>query len=165
VDARKRAALRALAARLDARDPDTEGRSERLAEIAGPLATRLDLDGPRAVRLARLLALGRAAEQVPRDAFDALSRFAREHRTAAACRAAAIADSVPSFSADAPVLAASANWYEDGPLDRLAAVLSVSLAAVAMPAREAPRRLAAAAGAQLEPEATHAYLVGLRAAT
>jgi hypothetical protein len=159
------AALTALAARIDARDSESEGRSERLAALAQALAARLGLDGARAARLGRLLALGRAAQTTSHDDFDPLSRFARERRAVVAQRAAAIAASVPAYAADAPYLAASAAWYEDGNPDRLAGVLALALAADALEPLEAPRRLAAAAGSQLDPEITRAYLVSLGAAT
>ena len=154
-----------LAARIDTRDPRTAGRSERLAGLAGTLAEKLDLDPARARRLGRLLALGRAAADVPHDDFDPLSRFARERRGAVARRAADIAASVTTYAADAPYLAASAAWHEDGELDPLAGVLALVLAADALPRLEAPRRLRAAAGTQFDPHVTRAYLRMLEAQT
>ena len=159
------AACAELAARIDARDTRTAGRSERLAGLAGTLAERLDLDGARAARLARLLALGRAAADVPHDDFDPLSRFAREHRTAVARRAAEIAASVTSYADDAPYLAASAAWHEDGELDPLGGVLALVLAADTLPPLDVSRRLRAAAGIQFDPRVTHAYLAWLEAGT
>jgi hypothetical protein len=159
------AALAALAARIDARDPRNDRRSERLAGLADALAARLDLDRRHAARLARLLALGRAAEGVPHDDFDPLSRFARERRADHARRAASIAASVPAYAADAPFLEASAAWYEDGPVDPLAAVLALTVAADALDPLDAPRRLSAAAGSQFDPAITRAYLASLGAAT
>jgi hypothetical protein len=147
-----------LAARIDARDSRTAGRSERLAELAGTLAGRLDLDPAHAGRLSRLLALGRAAADVPHDDFDPLSRFARERRTAAAQRAAGIAASVERYAADAPFLAASAAWHEDGAMEPLAALLALVLAVDALPRLEASRRLRAAAGTQFDPRVTSTYL-------
>jgi hypothetical protein len=157
-------ALTALAARIDARDPDTAGRSERLAASASVLAERLGLDALRAGRLARLLALGRAAAAVAHDDFDPFSRIAREHRSALALRAAAIAGSVATYAPDAPVLASSSAWFEDGPQDRLAAVLALVVAADPLRPPDAARRLTAAAGTQLDPDVTSAYLAGLGAA-
>ena len=159
------AALTALAARIDARDSETEGRSERLSSLAAALAAHLGLDPAHALRLGRLLALGRAAESLPHDDFDPLSRFARERRAAVAERAAAIAASVPRYAPDAPYLAASAAWFEDGGVDQLAGVLALVLAADALDPLEAPRRIGAAAGAQLDPEVARAYLAMLGAAT
>lgn len=159
------AALTALVARIDARDERSSGRSERLGARAGALAAQLGLDGPQATRLGRLLALGRAAATIPADEFDPFSRFARERRGAVAQRAAAIAASVPSYAADAPYLAASAAWYEDGDLDRLAAVLALALAVDGFDPLEVPRRLGAAAGTQLDPEVTRVYLATLGAPT
>jgi len=158
------AALAGLAGHIDARDPATAGRSERLAGSAATLASRLGLEPARAARLARLLALGRAAETVPHEAFDPLSRFARDHRAAEAARAAELAAAVPGYAADAPHLAASAAWHEDGNPDRYAAILGLVLAADALPPLDAPRRLAAAGGTQFDPEITRAYLAGLGAA-
>lgn len=159
------AALEALAARIDARDPRIEGRSARLAAVAASVAGRLGLDGARAARLALLLALGRAAETVDHDDFDPLSRFARERRAGVASRAAAIAASVPGYASDAPLLAASARWFEDGEVDRLAGTLALVLAADGLEPVEGARRIGAAAGTQFDPEVTRAYLAGLGAAT
>jgi HD domain-containing protein len=159
------AACTELAAWIDARDTRTAGRSERLAGLAATLAGKLDLDPARAGRLGRLLALGRAAAEVPHDDFDPLSRFARERRSAVAQRAADIAASVPTYAADAPYLAASAAWHEDGALDPLAGVLALVLAADALTRQDAPRRLRAAAGTQFDPRVTDAYLALLAAET
>jgi HD domain-containing protein len=158
-------ALAALAARIDARDPRSPGRSERLATLAGALAGRLDLDPSRAVRLARLLALGRAADVIAHDDFDPLSRLARDRRDAVAGRAAAIAASVPRYEPDAPYLAASAAWYEEGDSNRLAAVLGLALAVDGLDPLDVPRRLPAAAGTQFDPDVTRVYLATLSAAT
>jgi hypothetical protein len=159
------AALVRLAARIDARDPASEGRSERLATLAGGLAPKLGLDPARAMRLARLVAVGRAADTLAHDDFDPLSRFAREQRTEITRRAAAIAASVPGYAADAPVLADSGRWFEDGAQDPLPALLSLAVVATALRPAEAARRLAAAAGSQLDPDVTRAYLTALGAPT
>ncbi len=161
------ALLSALAARLDARDERVAGRSARLAGLAGPLAARLGLDAARAVRLAHLAALGRAAADLPPhdDAFDPLSRFAREPRLAEARRAAGLAAAVPHYADDAPLLAGAAVWYEEGAPEPLAAVLALALAADVLDRVEGPRRLAAAAGTQFDPAVVRAYLVSLGAAT
>jgi hypothetical protein len=158
-------ALAALAARIDARDPRSPGRSERLATLAGALAGRLDLDPSRAGRLARLLALGRAADVIAHDDFDPLSRLARDRRDAVARRAAAIAASVPRYEPDAPYLAASAAWYEEGNANRLAAVLGLALAVDGLDPLDVPRRLPAAAGTQFDPDVTRVYLATLGAPT
>ncbi|MEA2665107.1 MAG: hypothetical protein QOI11_2051 [Candidatus Eremiobacteraeota bacterium] len=161
------ALLADLAGRIDARDERLAGRSERLAAIAGPLAARLGLDPAPVARLARLVALGRAAADLPPhdDGFDPLSRFGREPRQAEAKRAAAIAAAVPAYAADAPLLAQSAVWYEESPPERPAAVVALALAADALDPVEGPRRLAAAAGTQFDPAVVQAYLVSLGAAT
>ena len=158
-------ALAGLVARIDARDSATEGRSERLAAAAGSLAERVGLDAGQGRRLAKLLALGRAVEALPPDDFDPLSRFARERRSAVALRAAAIAGSVPQYAADAPYLAGSAAWFEDGGQDPWAAVLALVVAADSLRPADAVRRLTAAAGSQLDPDVTRAYLAGLGAPT
>ncbi len=156
-----------LASRIDARDERTAGRSERLAAIAGPLASRLGLDPGPVTRLARLVALGRAAAGLPPhdDGFDPLSRFGREPRRAEAERAAAVAAAVPAYAADAPLLAGAARWYEEGPAERSTAVVALALAADALDRVDGPRRLAAAAGTQFDPAVVRAYLVSLGAAT
>jgi HD-GYP domain-containing protein (c-di-GMP phosphodiesterase class II) len=158
-------AVEMLAARIDARDSETAGRSERLAAAAAALAARLHLDADRAARLARLLALGRATESVEHDDFDPLSRFARERRAAVAQRAAAIAASVPRYAGDAPLLAASAAWFEDGPADKLSGVLALVLAADGLDPLQAARRLGAAAGTQFDPDIVRAYLAAIGAPT
>ena len=158
-------ALASLAARIDARDPHGPGRSERLADLAGTLAGRLDLDPARAARLARLLALGRAADVIAHDDFDPLSRLARERRETVARRAAAIAASVPRYEPDAPYLAASAAWYEEGDTNRLAGVLGLVLAVDALDPQDVTRRLTAAAGTQFDPDVTRIYLATLGAPT
>jgi len=152
------AAITALAARIDARDSRTAHRSERLASVAEVLAARLGHDSDRAIRLARMLALGRADDAIQHDDFDPLSRFARPQRTAVAKRAAAIATAVPAYADDAPYLAASAAWYEDGALEPVAAILALASAADSLDPLDAPRRLGAAAGSQFDPEVTRAYL-------
>jgi hypothetical protein len=159
------AALTALAARIDARDPRNLGRSERLAALAGTLAARLDLDPHRAARLARLLALGRAADTVADDDFDPLSRLARDRRAALARRAAEIAAAVPRYEPDAPYLAASAAWHEEGNANRLAAILALALAVDGLDPLDVPRRLPAAAGTQFDPDVTRVYLATLGAPT
>jgi hypothetical protein len=158
-------AIRRLADHIDARDARTEGRSERLATLGTSLALRLDLDPGRTARLARLLALGRATEPVPQDDFDPFSRFARDSRNALARRAAAIAASVAGYAADAPHLAESATWHEEGSQEPLAGVLGLLLAVDALNPTDAPRRLAAASGTQFAPETTRAYLAILNEAT
>jgi hypothetical protein len=158
------ALLAGLVTRLDLREGRGAGLSERIASLAAAVAGRLERDAPRAARLARLLALGAATPSATRDDFDPLSRFARDARASNADRAAAIASAVPRYAGDAPVLAASARWHEDGHDDPLAAVLAVALAVTALPAGDAPRRIAAAAGTQFDPVVTRAYLAEAGAA-
>jgi hypothetical protein len=152
------ALLADLVVRLDARDHRTIGRTARLVHVAEMLAERLPVDGAHAAHLARLLALGRATPETDPDDFDPLSRFARERRSAEANRAAAIAASVPGFAADAPHLAASGAWHEDGGVEPLAGILGLALAVESLPAIDAPRRVSAAAGSQFHPEVARAYL-------
>jgi hypothetical protein len=159
------ALLAALAARIDARDSRTAGRTDRLATLTAAIANRLSLDPAHATRLARLFALSRAAADITHDDFDPLSRFARERRTADANRAAAIAASVPAYAPDAPLLAATAAWHEEGQPHPLAAALALALAADTLPAIDARSRIAAAAGTQFDPAVTRAYLAGIGAPT
>jgi hypothetical protein len=154
-----------LAERLDARDPRTTGRSARLVRFAELVAPLLEVDPDDAVRLARLVALGRAAAQAGYDEFDPLSRFARDRRRSEAERAASIAAVVAGFASDAPHLAASAAWYEDGTVDVLPGILGLALAVEMLPTVEAPRRIAAAAGSQFHPDVARAYLTVLGAPT
>ncbi|MGD0052619.1 MAG: HD domain-containing phosphohydrolase [Vulcanimicrobiaceae bacterium] len=147
-----------LALRLDARDHRTIGRTARLAHVAAMLSERLPVDGEQAARLAQLVALGRATPESDPDDFDPLSRFARERRSSEANRAAAIAASVAGFAADAPHLAASGAWYEDGGVEPLGGILGLALAVESLPAIDAPRRVAAASGSQFHPEVAREYL-------
>ncbi|WP_317994688.1 hypothetical protein [Vulcanimicrobium alpinum] len=119
------------------------------------------LDAAAARRLGLLFALTGAVAEPEHDAFDPLSRFARERRAAAARRAASIAAAVPRFAGDAPVLAASARWYEERAGEPLAAVLGVAVALDALPPHDAPRLIAAAAGTQFDPAVVQAYLAAL----
>ncbi|HYZ15198.1 MAG TPA: HD domain-containing phosphohydrolase [Candidatus Acidoferrum sp.] len=150
-----------LAGWIDARDDRTRGRSERLAAIAAPLAARIGLDGSRAARLMRLHALGRAAQAVEFDAYDPLSRFAHDRRLAEARRAAALAATAARYAIDAELVAASAVWYEEGAVDRYSGVLALALAVDLLDPLEQPRRVAAAAGSQFDPELARAYLDAL----
>ena len=154
------AALAMLAVRLDGRDARTAGRTQRVAPIAARLAERLGFDPGRGVRLARLLALGHVTRDFREDPLDPLSRLGRERRAADACRAATFAAVVPRYAGEAHVLAASANWYEDGASDPFAAILALALAIDALDPHDAPVRIAAAAGTQFDPAVTRAYLNG-----
>lgn len=158
------AALAALAERIDARDDRTRGATERLAARAVPLALALGQDPDRMRRLVRLHALGRAVD-ADLDAVDPLSRYARERRGAEMRRAAAIAGAAARYAADAPLLAASAARYADAPSDPLAGILAAAVVIDALDPLDAPRRLAAAAGNELDPAVTQAYLAALGAAT
>lgn len=159
------AVLSLLAARIDARDDRTLGRSERIALIASNLAERLDIDPATTARLVRLHALGRATAGGGDDDFDPLSRFGRERRAAEAQRAAALAAVAPRYAPDAPLLLASARWFEEGESDPHAATLALALAIEALDAVEAPRRIAAAAGTQFDPHVARTYLNSLGAPT
>jgi len=159
------AAADALLVAIDDRDERTRGTSARLAARAAALAERVGLDAVRASRCARLLTLGRATEFAPSDDVDPLSRVAREQRTALAGRAGAIAAAVPRYASEASALAASAAWYEEGARDRYGALLATVVAAESLDPVEAPRRLAAAAGSQLDPEIARAYVAALGAPT
>jgi len=167
------AALGALAAAIDARLPETEGRTERRVALAGPLAAKLGRDPGAAARLARLAALldvvaaadasgpGAGPQAALADPLDPAGRAARAEHGRAAAR---IAGAVARYAADAPLLAASVAWHEDGPHDPLAAVVAVALAAEALDPLEAPRRIGAAGGTQFEPETVRAYLASAGAA-
>jgi hypothetical protein len=135
-------ALALLAARIDAREPATEGRAERRAALAGALAERLGRDRTRAERLARLSVVG-----------------------ATAAHAAPIAGSVAGYADDAPLLRATAERHEDGPLEPLAAVVALAIAAEALAPAEASRLIGAAAGTQFDPDVARAYLSLLGAPT
>ncbi len=94
--------LARLCARIDGREAQTEGRSERRAALAGPLSERLGIDRTRAERLARLGALTDLAPPGAGASGDPVER------------AAQILAAVPAYAADAPLLAASAALYAEG---------------------------------------------------
>jgi hypothetical protein len=152
------ALLAGLAEMLDARAAHTAGRTARVVELARSLAARLDLDERRVARAARLLALGAAGLEVADDRLDPLSRFSRDRRAAAARHAAAIVETVPAYRDDAPLLAASSAWHEDGARDPLAAVLALAIAVDAIGPNDGPRLVAAATGTQFDPDVARVYL-------
>jgi len=62
-------------------------------------------------------------------------------------------------------LLASAVWHEEGSGERVAAIVGLTVAAAALDAVEAPRRIAAAGGTQFDPEVVRVYLATLGAPT
>ncbi|HTJ27372.1 MAG TPA: HD domain-containing phosphohydrolase [Candidatus Limnocylindria bacterium] len=146
------AVLDLLATRIDVRDGQTVGRSERLVATVVPLAEQLGLDGARAARLARLFALGRVAADLADHHFDP---------RAEARRAGEIAAAVPRYAPEAPLLAVAAERYEDAAHDRLAAVLALGVAVDTVVSAERAQRVTAGAGTQFDPDVARAYLASL----
>lgn len=151
--------LETIAARIDARDARTDGRTAHVAAVAGALAERLGEETARTVRAARLLALGRAGVPLPDDVIDPLNRFARDARAAEMRRAAERAAQAARYALDAPLIAAAGMWHEEGPPHRIAAILALASVVAVMPPGEGARRITAAAGTQFDPAVTHAYVV------
>ena len=157
-------ALAALAARIDARDPRSPGRSERLAALAGTLAGRLDLDPSRA---AGSRACSRSAVRPTRSRTTTSTPSRASRASAATPSPAAPPRSPPRCRATSPTRRTS-------PLRRLVRGRRLEPARRrarararrrrARPARR-PRRLPAAAGTQFDPEVTRVYLATLGAPT
>ncbi len=90
-----------------------------------------------------------------------------EARAAQAESGARILATAPAFAAFAPIVGAVEEWHDGSGLpnhqaanaiDPLARVIAVAVAADALPATDAPRRIAAAAGSRLDPNVVEAYL-------
>jgi hypothetical protein len=141
------AILDLLATRIDVRDGQTVGRTERLVAVVVPLATRLRLDAARAGRLARLFALGRITPHAAEGS---------DHRSEGA-RAATFAASVPRYAEDATLLAAVAG-RPDQCGNPLTSVLALGVALDAVPPGERASWVASEAGRLLDAEVTRVYL-------
>ena len=157
--------LATIAERIDRRDARTAGRTARIVEIVDALAARLGEDPARAMRAARLLALGRAGVPIADDEIDPLNRFSRDARGAEMRRAAQIAAAAERYAVDAPLVAAAGVWYEDGPHERISSILSLASVVTTMNPADGPRRITAAAGTQFDPAVAHAYLITQGVAT
>ncbi|MFN2459349.1 MAG: HD domain-containing phosphohydrolase [Candidatus Velthaea sp.] len=169
----------ALCAEIDARDPATAGRGERVERlvraVAGQPAVSLDVE--RAAFAARLTSLGRVRAGAHIDDFDPLARLGRDARAGAAADAARILRAAPAFAPFADIVGATAEWYDGSGLpdrrkgdaiDPAARLIAVALAADALEGSsyadaahgfpDAATRIGAAAGTQFDPTVVSAYL-------
>lgn len=159
-----------ICAEIEARQVRTAGRGDRLERIVRGIVEVLadpQIDLGRAAFAARLTALGRTGRDGTADDIFTLSRLGLESRAAQAETAARILATATSFAAYAPMIGATEEWYDGSGLpdhragnaiDPIARVLAVAIAADALTARDAARRIAAAAGSRLDPNIVRAYL-------
>jgi response regulator RpfG family c-di-GMP phosphodiesterase len=172
-----RASVAAVCREIDARDERTSGRGERLAAILRTMAPLAGEDVERAAFAAVLTALGRLHDALPGDDYDPLSRLGRDARAVDALTAKRILGVSPAFAEFAPLLGATAEWFDGSGLPgrlagadipTVAGMLAVALAADAMEYAAGLRvtgdspgvyvRLAAAAGSQFDPALVAAYV-------
>jgi response regulator RpfG family c-di-GMP phosphodiesterase len=160
---------------IDARQPRTAGRGDRLELVVRAILAQLGdpaLDPERVAFAGRLTALARTGGDGTADDVFTLTRLGLESRAARALAAAEIVSTGQSFAPFAPILGALEEWFDGSGLpgnlagaaiDPAARVLSVAIAAEALgadilTAADAPRRIAAAAGTRLDPAIVDAYL-------
>ncbi|GAC1419913.1 MAG: hypothetical protein NVSMB5_12100 [Candidatus Velthaea sp.] len=160
--------------RIDARYERTAGRGDRMERTVRAIVQRLGdtrIDPENAAFAARLTSLGSLAADARVEDFDPLARLGREARAAQAAQAAAILAGAPDYAALAPILGATAEWFDGSGLpqrrrgdaiDPIARVLAVALAIEGLRgSHEAPIRLGAAAGTQFDPAVIGAYMASL----
>jgi response regulator RpfG family c-di-GMP phosphodiesterase len=159
-----------ICADIDSRQARTAGRGDRLERIVRTIVGRLGeprLDADRAAFAGRLTALARTGTDGSTDDIFTLSRLGLEARAARAQTAARILQTAPSFAAYAPSVRATEEWFDgsglpDGAageaIDPIARVLAVAIAAEALTAPDASRRIAGAGGTRLDPAVVRAYL-------
>ena len=169
-DADPRALIARVCAEIDARQARTAGRGDRLERIVRAILTRLDvadIDPDRAAFAGRLTALARTGKDFSADDVFTLSRLGLEARASQACTAAHILSAAPAFESFAAIVGATEEWYDGSGLpaqyandaiDPIARLLAVAIAAEAVTAGDAPRRIKAAAGTRLDPNMVAAYL-------
>jgi response regulator RpfG family c-di-GMP phosphodiesterase len=164
-----------ICAEIDARHPRTVGRGERLERTVRAIVERLPdtpIDVERAAFAGRLTALTKTGLDGSADDVFTLSRLGLETRGAAANLAAEVLLAAPGYAQFAPIVGAIEEWYDGTGLphgharediDPIARVLAVAIAADAITAGDARRRIAAAAGTRLDPAVVDAYVAaGLR---
>lgn len=159
-----------VCAQIDARQPRTAGRGDRLEPIVRAIVAQhagSPIDAERAVYAARLTALARIGGAGNTDEIFSLSRLGLESRAAQAQSAARILQTAPSFAPFADTVGATQEWYDGSGLpdklagsaiDPLARILAVALAAEAVVAGNAEQRIEAAAKTRLDPAVVAAYL-------
>jgi hypothetical protein len=166
-----RALIARVCAEIDTRNVRTAGRGDRLERIIRTILARLPewaIDPDEAVFAGRLTALARTSQDGSSEDIFTLSRLGLESRAAGARGAADVLLAAgPTFAAFAPTIGAIEEWYDGSGLpdhlvgariDPLARVLAVAIAADAVTAGDARRRIAAAAGSRLDPAVVKAYL-------
>jgi hypothetical protein len=159
-----------ICAEIDDRLERTAGRGDRLERIVRAILANLNdcaIDPERAVFAARLTAIARTGRDGGADDAFTLSRLGLESRAEQAASAARILSTGASFAPFAPIVGATEEWYDGSGLpdrrsaheiDPIARVLAVGIAADAVKAGDAPRRIKAAAGTRLDPVIVGAYL-------
>jgi response regulator RpfG family c-di-GMP phosphodiesterase len=165
-----RAFIAVVCSEIDGRRLRTIGRGDRLERNVRAILARLDdpqIDPDRAAFAARLTALGRTNADGRADDVFTLSRLGLESRAAEADVSARILATVPAFESFAAAVGSTEEWYDGSGLphhranvtiDPIARVLAVAIAADAVTADDAPRRIAAAAGTRLDPAIVAAHL-------
>ncbi|HEY4441369.1 MAG TPA: HD domain-containing phosphohydrolase [Candidatus Elarobacter sp.] len=159
------ALLASLAEKLDERATRTTGRSGRVAALARALASHVGADAEHAARLGHLTALGNAVTEPSEEAFDPLSRFARDRRAAAAQHASELLGEVGAYAADGELLVRAAEWHADRGPDLLAGIVGLAFTVDSMDPHDAPRLVAAASGKYFDPAVAEAYVAGVGAPT
>jgi hypothetical protein len=169
-DADPRALVASVCSEIDARNARTAGRGDRLARIIDAILAQHDdghIDRDRAVFAGRLTALARTGHDGSADDIFTLSRLGLESRAAAAVRAARMLEAATAYAEFAPIIGAIEEWYDGSGLpagrgaatiDPIARVLAVAIAADAVTAADARRRITAAGGSRLDPAIVKAYL-------
>jgi HD-GYP domain-containing protein (c-di-GMP phosphodiesterase class II) len=160
---------------IDGRQPRTTGRGERIERIVRAILLRLEdarIDPEQAVFAGRLTALARTGQDGGADDIFTLSRLGLESRAEQASRAALILAAAPAFGPFAAIVGATEEWYDGSGLpgryageaiDPVARVLAVAIAAEAVTAGDARRRIRAAAGSRLDPAIVAAYIASAEA--
>lgn len=157
---------------IDARDSRTAGRGYRLERLIRTIVARLGattIDPDRAVFAGRLTAVARNSNDGSADDIFMLTRLGSEARATRAKTSARILAAAPTFAEFGPIVGSIEEWY-DGTgfpdrrggedIDPIARVLAVAIAAEAITAPDAARRIRAAAGTRLDPAVVAAYLDG-----
>jgi response regulator RpfG family c-di-GMP phosphodiesterase len=155
---------------IDARQPHTVGRGDRIERLVRGIVAELGdprIDPDRAAFAGRLTALARTGHDGSANDVFTLTRLGLEARSARAATSARILQRAPAYAAYAPAVRAIEEWYDgsglpDGlagtDIDPIARVLAVAIAGDALTTGDAARRIAAAAGNRLDPDAVAAYL-------
>jgi response regulator RpfG family c-di-GMP phosphodiesterase len=174
-DTDPRALIARICAEIDARQPRTTGRGDRLERTVRATLVQLGdpkFDADTVAFASRLTALARTGSDGSADDVFTLTRLGLEARAERAIATAQIISTGPAFAQYAPILAAVEEWYDGSGLpghlagaaiDPAARILAVAVAADALGAdsltsADAPRRITAAAGTRLDPAVVEAYL-------